>query len=241
MEKTNRSVLRIILVLLLMTVFSCDLSPSIDIPHLESNGPWLTLHSDNTRSVTISWYSQFDRKTIIYWGKEPQSLSKKIISDDFVNLHHAVFDDLEEDTQYYYSIDDSEIHSFKTTSDSPMNFKITIIGDMQPKSDLTILTNSIISESVSRENPDLVIQLGDITENGGILYSWNEPLKFISSYASSIPFLAVAGNHDYRWDGNSNFREYLPYNYESPHGLNYSKDYYNTHLIFLDCYVFVCS
>jgi len=61
-------------------------------------------------------------------------------------------------------------------------------------------------------------------------------LKFISSYASRIPFLAIAGNHDYRWDGDSNFRDYFPYNYKSPRGLYYSKDYYNIHLIFLEYY-----
>ncbi len=48
--------------------------------------------------------------------------------------------------------------------------------------------------------------------------------------------MGIAGNHDYYWSGNHNFRKLFPYPYKSAKGLYYSQDFENAHLIYLDCY-----
>ncbi len=93
-----------------------------------------------------------------------------------------------------------------------------------------------MSESIKSANPDLVVQLGDVSENGGMDFLWRYTLKNISRYASQAPFMSAVGNHSYYWNGNYNFRKIFPYNYVSDKGLYYSMDYYNSHMIFLDLF-----
>jgi len=233
----------IIIFLIILLICSCASIPDINRTYTSTDGPWVTIDSDPSTSLTISWLTGLKKPTIICWGTSPDNL-REIKTDDNRppgHLHNVRFTGLQPDTTYYYSIDApfprttrKEVYSVKTASAGNEDFRFSIIGDLQPMNRVTMKTNQIISESIQRESPDFVVQLGDISMNGGINYFWKRTLRNLVRYASEIPFMAVAGNHDYHWNGNYNFRKLFPYNYESPSGLYYSQDYKNSHLIFLD-------
>jgi 3',5'-cyclic AMP phosphodiesterase CpdA len=144
-------------------------------------------------------------------------------------------------TRYYYSFSFNDtpasnpmIYNFTTAPDFNANFKFAIVGDMQPTNALMIDKGRIVAEGLNRYTPNFVVQLGDISNTGGDLNSWQKALQNVARLSASQAFQGVVGNHDYLLDNGANFRSFFPRPYKNTQGLYYSFDYGNVHLIMLD-------
>lgn len=226
---------RLISILAALLLFSCSSSPDISRWSPGSVPPWLTIAGNPSTTITVNWITKKPIGTSLEIG-ETKSHLKPLISDSGrTHLHSLTIRDLTPGTAYFYRID-KKIYRFKTASVEG-DFRITVLGDMQPYRSDTLQSNRKMARTLAAEAGDLVVQLGDIAENGGINAFWLETLTNISRFSSSRPFIAAAGNHDYYWKGKENFRRIFPYDYPSETELYHSLDYRNCTLIFLDYHV----
>ncbi|MHA1900521.1 MAG: fibronectin type III domain-containing protein, partial [Promethearchaeota archaeon] len=201
------------------------------------DGPWLTWQDENsTDSITISWLTQQSVPTKLKWGISSSNMVEEIFNTSHSYIHHAQLTGLNPNTEYFYQISqpfsafqEDKIFKFKTQPIVYRDFKFCIVGDMQPTDERTIQGGKIVAQGLIAENPDFIVQLGDISSTGILLNDWHRVLQTIPSFAATIPFQSVVGNHDYGGDGSKNYRDIFEYNYNSSKGNYYSFNYLNTH------------
>ncbi|HUT79716.1 MAG TPA: metallophosphoesterase [Candidatus Bathyarchaeia archaeon] len=214
---------------------------NITVSYYWNDGPWLTYGEDPKTELSITWLTKFARKTIIEFGTQPDNLAILESTNPKSHLHTVMLEGLQANTVYYYSIgiatstyEADQIFSFKTAPDTNEAFKVIIVGDMQPSPGDTLYAGDLVAKGIVAENPNFVIQLGDLAYNGGVPISWHYTAQNFPQYAASIPFHVAIGNHDYSGNGATNFRNAFPYPYASDSGLFYSFDYASAHFIFID-------
>jgi hypothetical protein len=206
-----------------------------------NDGPWLTFGEDPKTEISISWLTKFARKTVIEFGTTPDNLVIIESTNPKSHLHHILLTNLQSNTVYYYSIGITtstypakEVFSFKTAPATNESFKAIIVGDMQPSPGATLQAGDLIAKGIAAENPDFVIQLGDLSYDGGAPISWHYTAQNFPQYAAYTTFQVAIGNHDYGGDGARNFRNVFPYPYASEMGQYYSFDYASAHFIMID-------
>lgn len=220
----------------LFFLVSCAGLPDISSTNRADVDPWLTINGEPSTSVEINWLTEVSDKTILSYGTDVENLQNTIDKEEFEKLHHVLLEDLQPGTEYYYSLNGKN-YSFKTASDIIEDYTISVIGDLQPFKKQSRQSNVIMAQALIRENPDLIVQVGDVSESGGMNFLQVRTLKNITGYASKIPFMAAAGNHDYYTRGKENFRQLFPYNYPSDDELYHSLHYKNASLFFLDVHI----
>lgn len=220
----------------ILVFISCGSLPDISRTNNKDLGPWLTISGDPARSIDISWLSEEMSETKILFGSDPENLREYGNDRQREKLHTLSINGLQPDTEYFYILNE-QIFNFQTASTNNNDYKISIIGDMQPFKKQSRISNEIMTRALVREDPHLIAQVGDVSESGGMNFLQTETLKNISEYASHIPFAAAAGNHDYYTKGKDNFRKLFPYEYPSDTELYHSLDYQNASLFFLDVHV----
>ena len=203
--------------------------------------PWIVINGPDSDSVTINWITANKSPTQILFGENGTSLEMIGTDSRPVRQHHLELSRLEPGAIYTYgpvlpgmSKDDIPLYEFKAPPEKEEPARIIIVGDMQPKNEFTVRGCDIISEAVAAESPDMVIQLGDVSEIGGFAKYWDLSLAAISDYSAEAPLQAIAGNHDQYADGGRNFRKLFPYEYVSRRGLYYSFDYGSAHFVMMD-------
>ncbi|NQT07015.1 MAG: metallophosphoesterase [Candidatus Omnitrophica bacterium] len=90
------------------------------------------------------------------------------------------------------------IQRLKTSVD-PLSFKFVVLGDSEGHHDVF----GRILEGALSHNPDFIIHLGDLTEQGKLRHYVRE-LRFIKENVN-VPFIAIIGNHDYYNKGNLSY------------------------------------
>ena len=96
---------------------------------------------------------------------------------------------------------------------------------MQPTWIDTLRTGELVARGIALEQPDFVIQLGDLASSGEMSQIWHFTMKNFPLYAANTPFQTTFGNHDYAGGGDVNARMLFPYDYENTsQGLYYSFD-----------------
>jgi len=210
-----------------------------------NNGPWLLLNGNPETSITICWVTKNKKKSALYWGNSKSNLTHIENSQKSRN-HSVTINNLLSGTLYYYRIDEElELYgegwtfSFTTVkkSDSKKQVEFIIAGDLQPNSEYTLQTNRIIAEQIDRENPDFIVQTGDLVHVGNSVKAWNCLLQTLPVLASERPVLSAIGNHEYYpFHRNNNFRSYFPYNFQDRKGCYYSVDIGSIHFAYLDPY-----
>jgi len=215
---------------------SCSSLPDISRTNNKNLGPWLTISGDPSQTIDINWLTEDLEQTFLSYGIDRENLKGIINENQKEKLHHVSLENLQSGTTYYYSIN-NEIYQFSTASDTPENYTVSLIGDLQPFKKQSRISNEIMSRALVRENPDLIVQLGDVSESGGINFFHTETLNNITHYASETPFMAAPGNHDYYHKGEGNFRKIFPYDYPSDTELYHSLKYKNATFFFLDVHI----
>ncbi len=214
---------------------------NVDKLYFWNDGPYITFGEDPQTEMVVSWLTRTTTKTEILFGTSPDNLEKVSSTDPRGHLHHLYLSDLAPNTKYYYKINknfgadhDSDVFSFTTAPSSNEDFKVIIVGDMQPTWIDTLRAGELVARGIAAENPNFVIQLGDLSSSGDMAQIWHFTMQNFPLYAANSPFQLAVGNHDYAGGGNVNTRMLFPNPYNSSQGLYYSFDYGNAHFINID-------
>ncbi len=99
----------------------------------------------------------------------------------------------------------------------PSDYSIAIIPDQQYLTASYVdKLNGIyqwIADNAEAENMQMVINLGDITDNGSSTTQWQRALDAYNLIGDKVPYILVAGNHDYKWNtyrDATNLNTYFP-------------------------------
>ncbi|MBN2155399.1 MAG: metallophosphoesterase family protein [Candidatus Lokiarchaeota archaeon] len=213
----------------------------VDQIYLWNDGPYITFGEDPQTEMVISWLTCTITPTEILFGTSPESLEKIRSNAPRSHLHHFYLSNLTPNTKYYYKINrnfyskhETDLFSFTTAPNDNRDFEMIIVGDMQPTWLDTIRSGALVAEGIAKENPDFVIQLGDLSSSGEMALIWHFTMKNFPLYAANAPFQVAVGNHDYSGGGDVNTRMLFPYPYASSDGLYYSFDYANCHFVIID-------
>ncbi|MDA3938834.1 MAG: metallophosphoesterase family protein [Spirochaetia bacterium] len=208
-----------------------------------NDGPYLILKGIPETSITICWLTAKNKNSILLWGDIESNLNQTELSIK-KRFHSITIDNLSSDSTYFYTIKESfslysivTVFSFRTAKVDNNNLEFIIAGDLQPKNQVTLNTNNIMAQQINKENPNFIIQLGDLVQIGSILKYWHFLMKSLPLMASSRPILPAIGNHEYYlFHRNKTFRMFFPYRFFGGKGSYYSKNIGNLHLTFLDPY-----
>jgi len=201
-----------------------------------TKGPYLVLPTES--SITIRWEMDKPSKGSLSYGVD-QSLNKsqKIhLREKKENhyLYEASLVNLSPLTQYYYQVrvgkEKSLLSYFKTTSSIDKDFSFVAMGDS--RSNPAIF--QVISDQINAINPDLIISMGDLVENGGTFQQWGEYyFNVAGNVINHIPLISTLGDHEGDGDDGDLFRHYF-LNDESVREQWFSYDMGDAHFVSLD-------
>jgi predicted phosphodiesterase len=149
-------------------------------------------------------------------------------------LYEVGLDRLKPGNKYSYQIItdsyETTIQHFITHTDDQQSIRFVAMGDS--RSNPSIFQNII--SNVKDENPDLIISMGDLVENGGDYDQWGDYYFSVAkSLINQIPLISTLGDHEGDGDDGELFRHYLR-NDQSTDKQWFSFDYGNAHFISLD-------
>jgi hypothetical protein len=208
-----------------------------------NDGPWSTWHDDPTTSITISWLTAKRNSSIVYYGTDPNDLSKTYQDSSNVFLHKAVLTGLTPNTTYYYRIPEmfdtpheETIFRFKTAAKGSKYFRFAVLGDKQPTDANLLRSNAFVADGVIAQNYDFVTQVGDLASSGASTEDWHKTLGSLARIGARTPLMMTIGNHDFAGImGATNWRQLFSYPLAGPIGSHYySFDYGNAHFVMID-------
>lgn len=183
----------------------------------DPNAIYLTWKGDPSTTMTIMWLTTTgdqSSQTVYYQHPHEDDWTRQKgvanpLKQSNITIHYAEIENLEPDTEYFFRVNDGEIHRFRTLpldlSSRPM--KVAIGGDAYFSKELFHKMNL----EVASQEPDFVILAGDIVYAEGLRcalrpYSWkvNRWETFFEIWSKDmvtkdgrlIPIVPVIGNHD---------------------------------------------
>ncbi len=148
--------------------------------------------------VTIMWETIFLADGSVEYGPDKNlgSIVRQQATETV--MHEITLMGLEKDKEYYYRVLSgnmaSPIQKFHTKISPEKPFKFIVVGDNRtyPK----VWENVV--KLASRENADLILNVGDVVTNGSRLDEWVDeyfyPLRYIGG---QVPSYISIGNHEY--------------------------------------------
>lgn len=201
-----------------------------------TKGPYLA--DPQLGSISIRWELDQENTGKVYYGQNSK-LKHKVkarllgkVSGHY--LYEAKLTDLLLDATYKYQVKigrkKGDVYTFQAPPDAQASCSFAISGDSrsQPK-----IFSQIVA-GISNSDPDFVISMGDLVENGGNFEQWD---KFYFGPAEKLiaerPFISTLGDHEGSGDDGALFNHYLfpELEYEK---LWYSFDYGMVHFVSLD-------
>ncbi|EYC42359.1 hypothetical protein Y032_0534g3068 [Ancylostoma ceylanicum] len=179
----------------------------------------LSFHG-NYSTMGVTWITFKSDSSTFHYGNSPSDLpfSAKGSETEWVTgnitryTHRALMENLLPSTTYWYKIG-SRTFQFKTLPEYPEYYRVCIFGDLgrhHGNSTASIIRNGLAGMF------DFVVHVGDIAydlqdddgKNGDKFMNQLEPL------ISRIPYMVVAGNHEYEDGSFSNFQQrfWMPQN-----------------------------
>lgn len=190
-----------------------------------TKGPYLQAVTPS--GITVMWETLEPVPTHLWYG--PTNDCELVCEHgEAIRLHQASIDGLDADTTYHYAISSPAgpvTHQFRTAPAKARPFRFVVYGDDQ--TNLSI--HSLIAEGVKAFDPDLVLHVGDMVDDGHKYLQWG--LEFFgpaACYLPEVPFYPALGNHERNGEM---AREFFMLLGKSPW---YSFDYANAHFIILD-------
>jgi len=225
-------------------------------------GPYIAYNGET--GMQISWDTRTATQSLVEYGISPDNLNMTAWGGEFywqgaekpVSKHHCVLlENLLPNTRYYYRVPSlgSNIYSFISRPPSGVSNTVlfTILGDTQGA--LNIQRQNIAQMKQTTGGFgfwNFTIIAGDLVNRDDDIAEWAMVFdsKSYGGIASSIPWLAVSGNHeasssDSNHSPRSNFKRYFQNafasNWENPDGnwdigTYYSFNYSNIHIAMVD-------
>jgi len=220
-------------------LFALMLQISLSIREAKSQnvlkGPYLTESGET--SVVIRWEIDKMSDYKVEYGLNTKKTKQVNLtykgSKNNANLYEAKLPELRPNSVYYYrliSLGNKSWFKTRTYADNQGNFSFVAMGDSRSNPEIF---SKIMSESVGA-NPDLIISMGDLVENGGNYKQWNDYyFSVIHGAAESIPIISTLGDHEGEGDEGELFRYFLRDN-QPVDKQWFSFDYGSAHFISLD-------
>lgn len=226
---------RILVLFTIITLFTSCIS-SLEKTYAFNDGPWL-VKQDTTNKYIISWLTSTKRDSTIYWGDTRYDLKNKHVSEN-TRIHRLELENLSAG-RYYYTIVENltnfpKGHVFSFNIGYPEKAKIAILGDIQVRNLQSGKMSKILAEQIARENPDAVIQMGDLVEVPRFNISWNLSLKSINLFSGERPYFSTAGNHEQINKDFVNYKTAFPNDYPNEEAAYYSFAVNNAFFISMD-------
>lgn len=199
----------------------------------------------------ISWFTQQDTefgndlqvvkadKKSFFWAKTYHAKAFLTASGNI--SHQAQAAGLEPDTRYRYRVGDADAGEFCspgefTTAGEGGNSTFLAVSDTQiTTSQGYLFAADTMRQGISHGSMDIIINAGDIVDDGGDYRQWSGLLNFASDLFKNYTFAGVAGNHI---PDAKPFLEHFALPNETPDinadGVNYSFDQGSAHFIMLD-------
>ncbi|MFH1744098.1 MAG: metallophosphoesterase, partial [bacterium] len=189
-------------------------------------GPYL--QNIKRDAVTVMWETATASVGKVIYGADV--LADSAVDIRNATMHEVTLTGLTPGTRYTYRCAwGSQLAppaQFKTApSEGTRQCRIVLYGDSRSDTE----THSKIAALIAREEPDIVINTGDLVSDGSQYDQWKPQLfEPILPFASSIPWFTVPGNHEHE--------SVHYYNYMSLPGNEswWSTDYANVHIVGLD-------
>jgi len=139
------------------------------------------------------------------------------------NIHRAVLTGLDPATEYIYSINGVYSNQFWSARNkgAEETFSFVAYADMgEPwdkaaKSPLGGMVEESVAKDLKEHRSEMIFHMGDIAYAEGKSHIWDRFFELIEPYASTMPYMIGAGNHEYDYtDGKSRdpsgWKPYLP-------------------------------
>ncbi|MHA1370030.1 MAG: metallophosphoesterase [Promethearchaeota archaeon] len=236
-----------------------DVVPSASFAHNFDEGPWLHWREDPKTTITINWFSKKESGSCVLFGEDENHL--RMIKDGyFGKMHHVTVRGLTPGRTYCYSVPgfskNGIFYKFQTAPDGSKPFNFVVIGDTQNGggNGNENWGYYLISKALQSIDFDLLMHVGDVSDQGNDLKSWHQFFSN-SPYIAWCPIHIAVGNHDTGTvylsdksakkypDEGANFDFFFNYTYQVPateneitpfKGRYYSFIYSNCLFIFLD-------
>ncbi|HEX9971167.1 MAG TPA: metallophosphoesterase, partial [bacterium] len=217
---------------ILSIIFSMDYCVALTI----TKGPYLITTSE--QSLLIRWETDSAVSGTVRYGRDNQlaeSCKSKMRGEkNNYYLHEAQLKNLLPSTKYYYQIKignvTSNVSYFYTAFANASKLNFVAMGDSRSNPGVF----EIIVEQVKKINPDLVISMGDLVEDGGNFEQWNEHyFQVTSDLLNHIPLSSTLGDHEGDGDNGALMNHYLRVNNKVDEQW-FSFDYGPAHFVSLD-------
>lgn len=197
------------------------------------NGPFLTWTNDPATTITIIWETPVACDSIVtYWNS---SGSWTYVNSTPTKIHRITLTGLQPDTQYGYRINSTTLElsgfggTFRTAPLTIRPFKFVVVGDNRA----SVLSNPqrVIVRRILDENPEFVVNVGDIVLSGGIISDWNNFFQAYAPLSKNVPIVIAEGNHEITGtalapkDYGARFREYFNYSNDGFYVIRYANAY----------------
>ena len=192
-------------------------------------------------AITIMWETAYPTYGSVVYGQNGK-LDQVVVENKIPStIHEVTLVGLAPNETYSYQVKcfnmNSELRTFHTNKPKDAPIKIIAYGDNRSYPQV----HDNLMKMMARENPDIILNVGDVVSTGSNLMSWVDEYLYPMRYVSgSVPTYIAIGNHEY--GGYSEKRIVPPFEKYVNHPLNdagsteyfYSVDYGNSHFIFLD-------
>jgi acid phosphatase type 7 len=154
-------------------------------------------------------------------------------SKNNAHLYEAELPDLLPNSIYYYRLVTQENKSwFKTRTYADNQEQLTFVAMGDSRSNPEIFAK--IMNASGGVNPDLIISMGDLVENGGKYEQWNDfYFSVIHGIVESTPIISTLGDHEGEGDEGELFRYFLR-DKQAVDKQWFSFDYGSAHFISID-------
>jgi acid phosphatase type 7 len=164
------------------------LPPELDFP------PYLNLVDATT--VAISWRTTEVTTGTIRYGTTASALASEVTSSTPGNLHHVTLANLEPATAYHYEVaiagtDVTRPGVFVTPGATRWRF--LALGEYHAPSFSTSV--GAFAESVRAFRPHVVVESGDMVDDGDDLTQWRSYLRTSAPWISNVLLLPAHSNH----------------------------------------------
>jgi tetratricopeptide (TPR) repeat protein len=189
-------------------------------------GPYL--QNVTTSGITIMWESSYPTVGVVLYGRTPD-YGQTAREKEPVRIHEIRLANLDIQTAYHYGVlsgaDRSADFTFQTAIRPDTPFSFVFYGDNKNGPHM----HRRNAMAISAENPNLVLQCGDLVNRGEVYSQW-ERLFFtpVAPLINHVPLYPALGNHE----GNADY--YFKYLSLPGKKSYYSFDYGNAHFVVLD-------
>ena len=174
------------------------------------HGPYLSWKGDTATTMTITWDTQCAEPDPVFkWGEKEFEVTQIATVTGTEHHHTVTLTELKPDSTYYYQIPGflDKITSFRTGPNigSQEPFTFLLYGDTREDnpSESELDHEELIELMEEEKDARFVLQAGDIANDYADNWKeqWDYNFHVISPISKHIPYMTVAGNHDWWKEG----------------------------------------